>query len=58
MLSFELQKNIQMNQALYSDISLKYLTENHPEFLQTINFKEDQSFDCLLKVDLEIDFCG
>lgn len=38
-----------MNQALYSDITLKYLKQNHPEFLESIDFKEDQSFDCFIK---------
>ncbi|MCV2485852.1 hypothetical protein OD917_13020 [Flavobacterium sp. SH_e] len=38
-----------MNQTLYSDITLKYLTQNHPEFLESIDFKEDQSFDCSVR---------
>lgn len=38
-----------MNQALYSDITLKYLTQNHPDFLESIDFKEDHSFDCFIK---------
>lgn len=38
-----------MNQALYSEIALKYLKQNHPEFLKSVDFKEDQSFDCCIK---------
>lgn len=38
-----------MNQSLYSDIALKYITENHADFLKNIDFKEDQSFDCSIK---------
>lgn len=38
-----------MNQALYSNTALKYITKNHPDFLKTINFKDDQSFDCSIK---------
>ena len=38
-----------MNQTLYSDITLKYLAQNHPEFLESMDFKEDQSFDCSIK---------
>ncbi|MBF4464605.1 hypothetical protein [Flavobacterium sp. LC2016-12] len=38
-----------MNQVLYSNIVLNYLKDNHSEFLENIDFKEDHSFDCSIK---------
>ncbi|WP_264531925.1 hypothetical protein [Flavobacterium sp. N502540] len=38
-----------MDQALYSEVTLKYLIQNHVEFLENIDFEEDKSFGCSIK---------
>ena len=38
-----------MDQTLFSKITLQYLTENYSDFVENIDFKEDQSFDCSIK---------
>ena len=35
-----------MTQSEFSDLIKNYLAQHHPEFLLSINFKEDGSFDC------------
>ncbi len=37
-----------MDQATFSDHVYKYLVENHPLFLDNLEYKPDQSFDCSL----------
>lgn len=38
-----------MNQKIFSDIVFQFLTEEFPEFTQSVTYQNDDSFDCELK---------
>ncbi|MFB9053943.1 hypothetical protein ACFFVB_12725 [Formosa undariae] len=38
-----------MNQDRFSELIKSFLIENFPEFIKTISYKEDKSFDCALR---------
>ncbi|MFN7044856.1 MAG: hypothetical protein ACK4M1_06640 [Flavobacterium sp.] len=40
-----------MEQKLFSKLIIEFIERNYPEFIETIKYQDDGSFDCDLKSD-------